>query len=60
MRDEDERLLVRRGVEHVRLTGAVEELGEIVPGPVESDDRRVTVERRRGDEEDEEAAAGPR
>ncbi len=35
MVDEDEeRTRVRRGVEHVRIKGTTEELGEIVPPPV--------------------------
>lgn len=33
----DDRLKVRRGSEHVRVKGTTEELGEIVPPPVEID-----------------------
>jgi hypothetical protein len=36
MEDED-RLRVRRGSEHVRIKGTTEELGEIVPGPVRTE-----------------------
>jgi hypothetical protein len=32
--DEDDRLRVRRGCEHVRVGGAVDELGEIISPPV--------------------------
>ncbi len=35
--DEDERLRVRRGAEHVRVGGTTEELGEIVAPPVITD-----------------------
>jgi hypothetical protein len=49
--DEDERrLAVRRGAEHVRVKGTTEELGEIVPAPVETEDRRVRVVKREDDE----------
>ena len=34
MEDEDDRVKVRRGVEHVRIKGTTEEWGEIVPPPV--------------------------
>ncbi len=38
MVDEDEeRTRVRRGVEHVRIKGTTEELGEIVPPPVRTE-----------------------
>lgn len=41
MMDEDEaRLRVRRGCEHVRIKGTTEELGEIVPGPVTAEGER--------------------
>jgi hypothetical protein len=32
--DDEPRLRVRRGSEHVRIKGTTEELGEIVPPPV--------------------------
>lgn len=32
--DDDERLRVRRGSEHVRIKGTTEEWGEIIPAPV--------------------------
>lgn len=32
--DDDDRVRVRRGSEHVRIKGTTEELGEIVPPPV--------------------------
>ena len=45
--EDDGRLKIRRGSEHVRIKGTTEELGEIVPPPVEieadepdEDDRR--------------------
>jgi hypothetical protein len=45
--DQDERRKqVRRGAEHVPIKGTTEELGQIVPPPVE-------VQRSREDEEDE-------
>jgi hypothetical protein len=33
--EENGRMTVRRGSEHVRIKGTTEELGEIVPPPVE-------------------------
>jgi hypothetical protein len=51
MADNDKRLAVRRGAEHVRVTGASEELGEIVPAPVVTEDDRVTVEREGSEDE---------
>lgn len=52
MADEDEaRLRVRRGSEHLRIKGTTEELGEIVPPP-------VTTERAADDEREGEPAAG--
>jgi hypothetical protein len=33
--DDNGRLQIRRGSEHVRIKGTTEELGEIVPPPVE-------------------------
>ena len=40
--DDDDRMKIRRGSEHVRIKGTTEELGEIVPPPVEieADDAR--------------------
>jgi hypothetical protein len=32
--EDDDRVRVRRGCEHVRIKGTTEELGEIVPPPV--------------------------
>jgi hypothetical protein len=52
MGEEDRWNAVRRGAEHVRITGTTEEIGEIVPAPVETDDRSVEVRRDRDDEED--------
>jgi hypothetical protein len=50
MADEDERVAVRRGAEHVRVKGTTEELGEIVPAPVVTEDQSVTVQRSRDEE----------
>lgn len=41
--DDDDRLTVRRGSEHVRIEGTTEELGEIVPPPVEIGDDELRV-----------------
>jgi hypothetical protein len=49
--DEDERSANRRGAEHVQIKGTTEELGQIVPAPVVTDDRSVEV--RSDDDEDE-------
>jgi hypothetical protein len=54
MVDEDKRLAVRRGAEHVRVKGATEELGEIVPSPVETEDQSVQVRVGREAEEGDE------
>ena len=35
--DDEKRMNIRRGSEHVRIKGTTEELGEIVPPPVEID-----------------------
>jgi hypothetical protein len=49
--DQDERRLqVRRGAEHVRIEDATEELGEIVPPPVLTDDEDEAERRRRESE----------
>jgi hypothetical protein len=46
--EDDTRLKVRRGSEHVRIKGTTEDLGEIVPPPVEIDaDEPHEDERRR-------------
>jgi hypothetical protein len=50
MMDEDEHLAVRRGAEHIRVEGATEELGEIVPAPVVTEDQTVRIDRGRDDE----------
>jgi len=34
MEDDEKRMRVRRGSEHVRIKGTTEELGEIIPPPV--------------------------
>jgi hypothetical protein len=51
MTDDEERLAVRRGAEHVRIKGTTEELGEIVPAPVETEDQSVTVQGKQGQRE---------
>ncbi len=51
MGEEDRRSANRRGSEHVRIKGTTEELGEIVPPPVSTDDGHVKVRRDRDDEE---------
>jgi hypothetical protein len=45
--NDERRQQVRRGSEHVQIKGTTEELGEIVPPPVE-------VQRSRDDEEEDE------
>jgi hypothetical protein len=37
MEDDEERIRVRRGSEHVRIKGTTEELGEIIPPPVRTE-----------------------
>ena len=52
MGEDDRRTAVRRGAEHVRIKGTTEEMGEIVPAPVETDDRKVEVRRDRDDDDE--------
>jgi hypothetical protein len=47
--DEDPRTAIRRGCEHVRIKGTTEELGEIVPPPVEIEAERDEDERQSND-----------
>jgi hypothetical protein len=44
--ENDDRLAVRRGSEHVRIKGTTEELGEIVPPPVEIEEDQPQVSQR--------------
>jgi hypothetical protein len=48
--NDERRQTVRRGAEHVQIKGTTEELGQIVPPPVE-------VQRSRDEEEDEDEQA---
>lgn len=55
MNEDDGRSAGRRGSEHVRIKGTTEELGEIIPPPVSTDDGHVEVWRDRDpDERDDE------